>query len=49
MSWELIAENLDSLPENYNLYECSECGNRVASPEKPEIICYEHRESEVLE
>jgi DNA-directed RNA polymerase subunit RPC12/RpoP len=41
MSWELVAENLDSVPSIYNIYECSNCGFRIAAPKKPEITCYE--------
>jgi uncharacterized protein YlaI len=43
MSWEIVAGKVESLPETYKLFECSECGNRVASPEKPEIICFQHK------
>lgn len=39
--WDILRaiENADSLDQ---LYECSECGNRAASPEKPEFECWEH-------
>lgn len=47
MTWEIVAGRLKSLPDKYKLFECSECGNRVASPEKPEIICFQHRSEEV--
>jgi len=49
MRWELIAGRINSLPEKYKLFECSECGNRVASPRKPEIICYGHRPVEEVD